>query len=149
MAKTPLLNILPNCQLSIVPPTQSSDYVLQEAPSWHCHREGRNMTAGWREVGAATSPAELLVRRSTNTRHPSRWAGGAGVAAKGLSTGRPPPCLFRLPTPPVTCVPSELQEFLLTCMDEGLARSSGRSSIGVTVCLVAVQAASRVSFRWQ
>lgn len=33
-------------------------------------------------------------------------------------------------------IPHELQELLLTCMDERLARSSGGSSAGVTVCLL-------------
>lgn len=48
-----------------------------------------------------------------------------------------------------THVPRELQDLLLTCMDEGLARCSAQSSAEVTACALVLRAASRVSLRWQ
>lgn len=84
-----------------------------------------------------------LAQRST--RHPLRWAGGAGVATHEKASL----CLCRLPTFFTTHVPSELQDFLLTCMEEGLARPSSRSSAEVTACALVLRAASRVSLRWQ
>lgn len=83
------------------------------------------------------------AQRSTS--HPLRWAGGARVATHEKASL----CLCRLLTFFTACVPRGLQEFLLTCMDEGLARSSARSSAEVTACALVLRAASRVSLRWQ
>lgn len=84
-----------------------------------------------------------LAQRST--RHPLRWARGARTASPEKASQ----CLCRLPMFLTTRVPRELQDFLLTSMDEGLARSSARSSAEVTAGALVLRAASRVSLRWQ
>lgn len=99
-------------------PHQSSDHVLQEASSWHCHERGRKAAAGWKEVGAAAGVDKHQHQM------PSEMGGRYRGCSQGVLQRKVPLCLFRLSTSSIIHVPSELQDFLLTCMDEALARSS-------------------------
>ena len=111
MAQTPVLNILPNCQISSIAPLRAQTASCRKPQAGTVMREGGSAAVGWREVGAAAGPAELLAQTSTSTRRPPRWAGGAEAAAKGFSTGRPPLCLFSCPHPPSHMSPASYRTF--------------------------------------
>jgi len=98
-SQNPALNILCHRQLSSVPPpgVPAQTTSCRKPQAGTVTRAGGSAAAG-REVGAAASPAEQLAW--TSTRCPPRWAGGAGIAAKGFSTGRPPMASLGCPHPP-------------------------------------------------